>query len=111
MLRGGLRPLLGIMVVIAHERRSDCPIPVQLRDEWRLREPADPTHQEHEVFDSEGAVDPEDEVYPVNPVPGVYDDEVVYIWGSETCPPLAYDASGKTAQDHMTFKSSRQVSG
>lgn len=93
MLRGGLRPLLGIMVVIAHERRSDCPIPVQLRDEWRLREPADPTHQEHEVFDSEGAVDPEDEleVYPVNPVPGVYDDEVVYIWGSETCPPLAYD--------------------
>ena len=89
MLRGGLRPLLGIMVIIAHERRSNSPIPVQLRDDWRLREPADPTHQEHEVF--EGEVGPEDEVYPVSPVPGVYDEEVMHIWGSETCPPLAYN--------------------
>ena len=89
MLRGGLRPLLGIMVIIAHERRSNSPIPVQLRDEWRLWEPADPTHQEHEVF--EARVQPEDEVYPMSSVPGVYNEEVMHIWGSETCPPLAYN--------------------
>lgn len=89
MLREGLRPLLGIMVIIARERRSDSPIPIQLRDAWRLREPANPTHQEHEVFN--GEVQPEDNVYAVNPAPGVYDEEVMDIWGSETCPPLAYD--------------------
>lgn len=89
MLRGGLRPILGIVVVIAQEKRTHSPIPLQLRSEWRTREPMHPTHQEHEVFD--GIAWPDDEVYPVDPAPGVYSDEVAYIWGSETCPPLAFD--------------------
>ena len=89
MLRGGLRPILGIVVVIAHEKRSHSPIPLVLKSEWKTREPMNPTHQEQEVL--YGVAQPDEEVYAVDPAPGVYNDEVEYIWGSETCPPLAFD--------------------
>ena len=80
---------MGIVVVIAHKKRSRSPIPLVLKSEWKTREPMNPTHQEQEVL--YGVAQPDEEVYAVDPAPGVYNDEVVHIWGSETCPPLAFD--------------------
>ena len=48
-----------------------------------------PTHQEQEVL--YGIALPDEEVYVVDPAPGVYSDEVMHIWGSETCPPLVFN--------------------
>ena len=93
MLRGGLRPILGILVVIIRENKSGRSMPCKLRPQWANGGPGISTHQEHQYIDPDpaGTEDTPDGVYLKGDAPPYTDRDVIDIWGSETCPPLAID--------------------
>ena len=91
MLQDGLRPILGILVILAPERPTSSSLPARLHPDWEYRALGSPTFQEHDyIVDFDWDELPEG-VFRADGFPGSKEAGVVEIWGSEATPPRAYD--------------------
>lgn len=92
MIGDGLRPLLGIFVILAKEKRNTgVRIPCTVLPEWRTRGTGLETFQEHDIIHDFDPNDLPDLVFDAAGFPELRHPDVMDIWGSETCPPRAYD--------------------
>ena len=91
MLQDGLRPILGILVILAPERPTNSSLPARLHPDWEHRALGSPTFQEHDSIDDFDWAHLPEGVFNADGFPERRDARVVEIWGSEATPPRAYD--------------------
>lgn len=90
MFGDGLRPLLGIIVVVASESRT-ARMPLQLYRDWQTRNPRCQTFQNDDFVEEFDENNLPDKVFRADGFPAVREQGVVDIWGDDTCPPRAYE--------------------